>query len=420
MLRMTFIRRRFSWFIALLCVASLSACSTLSVDFSDWASTYNKAVEKAHNENLLMNLVRAAYNQPLHFTTIPIVRGGGSITPSFGLTSVYTPTGNYVPKMFNWLGAGVGQAAASVTPNLGLTVSSTFGFDMATLDNAEFMAGFLTPLSPSAVHFYVAQGIPRELLFHLFIQRIELVDKTHTVELENDPFAKSYGKFTETLNNLLELGLWTQSVNVSAPFGPPLSADNVRNLLPAILQGPARLQIVPVTGSIGPEYQLQSNTIHTSFCIKKLPETARIISQTGLCDEVGMPKATRVSNQQANILEYEGGTLRIVLRSTREIFNYLGNQLYSQVSEQRRAPLIMRTQEAKDYNYMNHGDSLLVVNKGQSHSDDLYRVQYRGDTYSVPSRAEGHSALVFTILAQVLVLNKAVNLLPASTPVLVR
>ena len=71
------------WLARLLVLAgslSLGACES-TVDFSQWASGYNRAVERTHNENLVLNMVRAAYNRPMHFATISVVRGNGQATP---------------------------------------------------------------------------------------------------------------------------------------------------------------------------------------------------------------------------------------------------------------------------------------------------------------------------------------------------
>lgn len=391
---------------AIVCAASVSACSTVGVDFSDWAAGYGKAVEKTQNENLLLNMVRAAYNQPLYFTTIPVVRGNGQLTANAGIVANYLQS---VPA---------GQSTGSVSPSVGLAVTSGFGFDMASLDNAEFVTGLLTPISPATVHFYVVQGVPRELLFHLFIDRIEIVGKTSTTTYVNDPTNKDYPDFVKALRAFLDGGLTTESGVATVPYGPPLNAQAVSQGLPAIMQGAAAgLQLMPVPGASGTEYQLVKFEKTARFCFMRNAYSEKVVRPDAFCGA----KAKQGDNgTQGNSFDYQGSSLSLVVRSTRDVFNYLGNQIYMQAQNASAPTLMLTTAESKDYNYLNHGDQLLVVKKNQPQPNDMVRVEYRGDTYSVPTGAEGNSALVFTLMAQIVTLSKAVNLIPASTPVLVR
>lgn len=407
------------WTSALLSAALLSGCSTMSVDFSDWAGVYSKAVEKAQNENLLMNMVRAAHQQPLYFTTIPVVSGSGSVSAGASLNAGYGPAANYTPRLFNWL---TNPAASQVSPGLNLGVQSGFNFNMASLDNAEFLTGLLTPISPSAMHFYTSQRIPRELLFHLFIERVDLVGKTQTDSFVNDPTQKNYSKFIETLNLLLELGITTESGAFAVPVGPPITAEALsRGGVPALIQGATSgLQFAPVSGATGMEYQLQKWQSAVTFCFKRSPSNEKLLGASAFCNDPGKTRPASANQNQTFTFQYADKSLAIVIRSTREIFNYLGSQIYMQIQEKSGTPLTLRSQEAKDLNYMKLGDQLLVVKKNQTRSDDLYRVEYRGDTYSVPAQGPGYTPLVFTILSQVVTLSKAVNLIPASAPVLVR
>lgn len=404
---------------AALCCLSLGACSTMGVDFSDWASAYGKAVEKSQNENLLLNMVRSAYNQPLYFTTIPVVRGNGSVTPGATWSATYGAVGAYAPKAFNWMSSGVGQVASSVTPGASLSISAGFSFDMASLDNAEFVTGLLTPITPNTVHFYVTQGIPRELLFHLFIERIEIAGKGGTTLLVNDPLHKSYNQFVETLEAFLNLGMTTENKTIQIPVGPTLTQQMVGQALPSLVQGAgAGFQLAPVKRDSGTEYQIQRVINTARFCFKREPGNEAILGDGAFCG--GSATRKEVGEADAHTFDYDGASLSIVIRSTRDVFNYLGNQIYNQTERKRAEPFVLRTTEARDYNYLGHGDQLLVVRKNQSASNDLVRVEYRGETYSVPAGTEGHSALLFTIMAQLVTLSKAVNLIPASTPVLVR
>ena len=112
----------------------LGGCQSM-VDFSDWAQGYDKAVEKARNQGILLNMVRAAYNDPLHFSTIAVVRG--TVRSRRPCQPPY-PSAPAPPAML--------RPTKSLTA--GVSISEGFNFDMASLDNAEFMKGLLTPIAP--------------------------------------------------------------------------------------------------------------------------------------------------------------------------------------------------------------------------------------------------------------------------------
>jgi hypothetical protein len=57
------------------------------------------------------------------------------------------------------------------------------------------------------------------------------------------------------------------------------------------------------------------------------------------------------------------------------------------------------------------------VVKNHPRSDDIVKIDYEGNTYSIPADNQGNSALVFTVVSQILMLSKTVNLIPASTAV---
>jgi hypothetical protein len=110
----------------------------------------------------------------------------------------------------------------------------------------------------------------------------------------------------------------------------------------------------------------------------------------------------------------------VTIRSTRDVFNYLGNLIYQQAEDSTRFNLVLQSKEAKAYNYLGGGDEMLVVLKNQARSDDLVHVEYRGATYSIPVAHQGNSALVFTVVSQILNLSKSVNLIPTTSAVVVR
>lgn len=384
------------------------------VDFSSWAAGYDKAIERSYNENILLNMVRASQNQPLHFTTVSVVRGNGQISPSFNLI------GGFPFKDFTAF-ARNGAQLTSAGP--GLAVSGGFNFDMASLDNSEFIAGLLTPIRPATVNFYVGQGIPRELIFNLLIERIAITDGGRTDTFQNDPTRPDFPKFQNVLSNLITLGLTTEDISKLVPFGPPLSAADARNTEHLAAAAKAGLMLTPAAGGT---YQLMSPVVNARFCFEP-PAGAPPLPPGAVCRSERPAGAPNENNSGehgmaggAGIPGYQNASLAITIRSARDIFNYLGSLIYMQTARAGEAKVVLTSQEARDYNYMKQGDALLVVHKNNTTSDDLVRIEYRGDTYSIPANKQGNTALVFSVLGQILTLNKSINLIPNTSAVVVR
>jgi len=398
---------------------ALGGCSQ-SVTISEWAAGYDKAMETASNENMLINMVRAAYNQPMHFAAVAVVRGNGQVTDSIGTGATL--------YFRHFLDVGAASSSSYLTPSASFSVSGGFNFDMASLDNSEFVAGLLTPISPTTVHYYVSQGIPKELLFNLLVDRVQISDGNHTNTYVNDPNDEHYNDFLITLKNLLSLGLTTENVQDLVPFGPPLTAADAKNpqLLSAIV--PAGILITPVGSGADVHYQMMKPVQSARFCftgggpdLPKLPDSA-------LCQNVKKQTEAAVVGPQGQqsfhtgsaMPGFENASLAVTIRSTRDVFNYLGNLIYQQAEDPTRFHLRLQSKEAKAYNYLGKGDEMLVVLKNQARSDDLVHVEYRGATYSIPVDHQGNSALVFTVVSQILNLSKSVNLIPTTSAVVVR
>jgi hypothetical protein len=386
-------------------------CET-SVDFSDWAAGYDKAIEKTHNENMLLNMVRASYNAPMHFVTVAVARGSGTATGGASFTFPF--------------GKGLEASRPFASSTVSLSVSGGFNFDMASLDNSEFVAGLLTPIAPATVHFYVNQGVPRELLFNLLIDKVTISDGGKTNTYSNDPTQPGYEDFRTTLKNLLDLGLTTESIPSFLPFGPPLTADEAKD--PRILAAAAQAGVL--IQPTGPNaYQIVKPMVLARFCFTGGGPSMPRLPSSALCgtsQQLGNSSTGKPEGAEQNFAAgaampgFQNAALGVTIRSTRDVFNYLGNVIYQQVDTSKPVRITMRSQEAKDYNYLKRGEDLLVVVKNNSSRDDLVRISYRGDTYSIPNENQGNSNLVFTVVSQILNLSKSVNLIPTTSAVVVR
>jgi hypothetical protein len=390
---------------------ALGGCQT-AVDFSTWAQGYNKAVETTQNEAILLNMVRAAYNLPLHFTAVSVVRGNGAA--SAGISALY-PFG-YKPD--------VSTSPNAVLPYLAVT--GGFNFDMVSLDNSEFTQGLLVPISPTTVNAYVNQGIPREVVFNLLIERIVVTDGAQTTMYTNDPTRADYDRFVAMLRDLLAAGFTTEHETISTPVGPPLGtaeASDIDKLATATKAGLTLERLTPASGA-APQYQLMRSEAGARFCFQSEPGRRAAVPDALLCRTARKKGPSTASADGGAALPHPvsaGASLTVYTRSTRDVFNYLGDVIYMQNEEAAKPVRFgMQTAEAAEFNYMQRGNALLTVVKNQTHLDDLVSISFRGDTYSIPKDGQGHSATVLTIVTQILNLSTSINLIPATSAVLVR
>ncbi len=145
-------------------LALLAGCS-LQRPVAHHAVAYNRAVEKAHNQTVLLNAVRSMQRHPQHYTAITQVLGtaSNSLTPSLSLTLVKDAFTPWEPS-----GSATRSGQAVVT--------------VSVLDDQDFVQGLLSPVTLDQVDFFLSQGWPERLVGMLFVRRIEV---------RNDDFSDS-------------------------------------------------------------------------------------------------------------------------------------------------------------------------------------------------------------------------------------
>lgn len=145
----------------------LCGCAT-SGDYAEQGHEANLAIEQTQNNMLLVNAIRAYQRKPMHFTTMGTVKapiGNGVPSFTFGLPALgpdrdgkrlLSPSATYKPD----------------TPN----------FDMTVWDGQNFIRGITAPVEPKTFVYYLDQGWPMQLLVHLLIREIRVVDKDGVVK----------------------------------------------------------------------------------------------------------------------------------------------------------------------------------------------------------------------------------------------
>lgn len=158
---------------------------------------------------LLLNILRASKKQPTYFTALTTVRGDATL--AVGTGSVAVPFG------------GGGDEKYGINPNAALTIKPSF--DMAVLDTHDFYRGYMQPVSPETLAFYLEQGWPAQMVLALFVREVRLTDGR---TISNAPGAAQYDSFRQVLNG------WTmgnrvtmQAVEKRECLGPDILQANL-------------------------------------------------------------------------------------------------------------------------------------------------------------------------------------------------
>ncbi len=124
---------------------SLTGCG-FPDKFRSRAVDYNRSFEQSNNDALLINVLRAAQERPLYFTSVQLIRGAMSA----GLGSEAGAT----------FGDDATNAKTTTTLSLKATAKydSSPSFDLITLNNQEIYQGLVAPVSTIPNKFSLREG----------------------------------------------------------------------------------------------------------------------------------------------------------------------------------------------------------------------------------------------------------------------
>lgn len=207
----------------------LSGCVTPAIERR--ATDYNISMAETAEDQIVLNILRAAYRKPLYFSTISSV--DSRQVGDFDL-DVQVPV-------------GPGASGAELLPGIGFN-DSTPRFTVSALMNASFMRSLLRPVELGILERIASRSDSRELIMRLFIQEIGWISEP----LVNDAGSFEQGAFRRRLRLLAALGLSTEPLLGDNTLIEDLDRDDTLELIDSIESiSTSRLSIVPdrVTGT---------------------------------------------------------------------------------------------------------------------------------------------------------------------------
>jgi len=166
--------------LGLCCVLLLlSGCSSLSGRVKDYSVDYSVTMEQFSNEQVLVNILRAQHQQPLHFAELGQINGS---LQSSGQVGAAIPFGKYVSEAKN-----------ANTVSSQITFASSPTFNTSPLDTQAFTVALLQPIDATyfARHWRTADAQMKRLLLYVFVDSVENADADKLIgkyTIFNDPY----------------------------------------------------------------------------------------------------------------------------------------------------------------------------------------------------------------------------------------
>ena len=399
----------------------LTGCSSVSPDFSDMSQTYQTVLEKYQNNNLLLNIIRSSKNMPLSFLEIPSVVGTGNINETVGL-------GAFMYGATSGASGGLLSAAANNTgqyynPYASLSLGRSFNFTQSSLENAQFQKGFISNISIETMTAFTKDHISKELLYTMVIDRFEVANpKGEKIIAYNNPSSATYIDFQKQLRGLIDGGLTTEMITVNMPIGPILRNKELANatLINYVAnKDKSKVMLMPVNTNGVKGYQFQEPIMMARFCFDTIQYKKSVIDKFGaqmLCGASNNPAAFNPNFHS----DLSKPTVKIQLRSTRDIFDFLGQVAAKQMQEKPEYIYVRSRRQLANGDYESFGEYTLLIIEKDSKEKPIATIAYDGSMYSIPDKADTYSAYAFNLLSQFFNLTKVPGSVPPSPSVLIK
>lgn len=148
-------RSGFSSIAAVVLVAVLGGCSASQL-IGLHTADYRDTTAAAGDSQLLLNILRAKDNQPIHFYDLSLIHGSIQLGAGATASIAYQLNGSLTPD--------------TISPALSAQTAPTF--DVGTSDTQDFTRGILTQLDPRVVKALFDQGVDPRIMMLLFFQAI--------------------------------------------------------------------------------------------------------------------------------------------------------------------------------------------------------------------------------------------------------
>ena len=233
----------------------------------------------------------------------------------------------------------------------------------------------------------------------------------------------------------MELGLRVEKVSKKTPIGPPVEASRSgpSTFGDAVIEGVSKgsLTIAEVKQNGKTYYQLNKVESVSRLCVNKYRAqqiVGRLLSPKNYCEySEKLPKSLENFDRYLSWLKQhypnaQDLDLSFKIRSTGNVFDFLGNILIAQATHPEREILISPSQTDLQTTFAiyNKPTTLFKIYRNQPNIDAATSVTYKGNTYSIAENDDSHSKIVLEYISTLLTFSKVPGSIPTSPAVIIR
>jgi hypothetical protein len=407
-------------------LALLADCTLMDYQLEPRAGVINHQTDNARNNEILLNIIRASYSQPLNF--VPISKASGTQTTDLkvGLpTFTLGPFQTLMEKQF--------QFAGNTWDN-----SSNGSFDSAPLATHDFYTNMMSPIPLETASALIHMGYSRELVLNTIIAAIRVENPSQIQEYRNNPFGEPDAA---TCSEADQFYGPNGHLNGS-PYAPEIRQPNLDTCeyhvfqfyLQAAMNWGFNIQVKTTPNpAYTPDAVKQAKgsgkdpppkTIsEAQFCFDpafaKPGWNAFVKTLPDRCGAVSLEKKPPTTNQQSLTVVFQNGknksvamTFTVIIRSSFAAFSYFGHVLRAYATTPVRLYWPDRSIGTDDVRNM----QILAVSQAPVTSC-FANAYLNGAFYCVPTDAGDTTKQVFSMLSQLVALNTTTGSLPTTLSV---
>jgi hypothetical protein len=372
-----------------LLLASLGPGCAFNDHVDNRVATYDVAAEKARDEMILTNIVRASLAEPLAFVQLGQVTGVNSASATIGLPSLALgpPPTKAIGALQKQTIFGADAGTTGFAPNSG-SISGSTTFNVTPSESKDFYLGLLTSVEPDTLAFFQQQGIARELLFYLFTDKV-IEERNGVVrQYRNDPLDPSFDRFQNYVALAMKYGLSSEQ----APGAKPAS-DAKKKAANGASDDKAAASWRLCFDKSAWEPGLKPAANEPICGGKQKFADPRMVTFVGGAGE-------RVKAQ-------------VLPRSTFAIFQFLGHI----VAAERSGRIKLQSEEATGHEPLFDDQLFDIAIDAGSPGDCFLDVTYGGHNYCVPEHGARNTKRILGLLAQLIALSTSLSGIPVTQQV---
>jgi hypothetical protein len=409
----------------------LSACAAVDSTIQPRYDTFNRQLERARNEAILLNIVRASHDWPLSFSTVSQVSPTFSNVTTMGLPSFMVGPN---PRCLNTNGGAIGAAGAAAclavpsSPardvifgnqnNLTNGTTITTGFTVAPNEDRNFYDALLRPVDLHIISYFIRQGYSRELLFWLFADSIEIGPATGAIGYQYNPPYDFGCNRRDNRNRCLRewaeiavitgLSIEERTVDKGSGGASGTGAAKGKGSDSGSSGGKGTVEFARVCfSSVMAERGRQAMGADRVRYIAEnyIDKGLTLSSFTPHCGENWDPVRENISG---DVLSFKAGPVafRIVPRSAYAVFQFLGKILRQSLRPEPRDPTVFLPEGEEMLPLLSsirEDDRLLNVALNEP-TDCFVETQFIEGTYCVPEHHSANTKHIFGLLTQLIAL----------------